>query len=137
MIDMWDSLLRTLSALAVVLALMGLLTFAARRVLGHRASLGGQRPLIHVVASGYVAPRRSIALVSVAGEYLIVGLTATDLVALGRLGDQSKVQELIASSVAAPPAAPAEPPSFLNLSAWLRHLPVGARTHETGRQSED
>lgn len=137
MIDLWDSLLRTLSALAVVLALMGLLTFAARRVMGQRASLGGQRPLIHVVASGYVAPRRSIALVSVAGEYLIVGLTATDLVALGRVGDQSKVRELIASSPAVPPALPPGPPSFLNPSAWLRHLLAGARTHEKGRQGED
>lgn len=137
MIDLWDSLLRTLSALAIVLALMGLLAVAARRVMGQRASLGGQRPLIHVVASGYVAPRRSIALVSVAGEYLIVGLTATDLVALGRIGDQSKVQELIASSPAASPDCPSDSPSYLNLSGWLRHLPAGVRTHEKGRQGEE
>lgn len=97
MIDLWESLFRTLSALAVVLGLMGLAALAAKRLLSRRVGPTGSRPLIQVLASGYVAPRKTIALVSVAGEYLIVGATATDLVSLGRVNDVAKVQELLAS----------------------------------------
>jgi flagellar protein FliO/FliZ len=97
-IDLWDSLFRTLSALAVVLGLMGLAALAAKRLLGRRVGPSGSRPLIQVLASGYIAPRKTIALVSVAGDYLIVGATATDLVSLGRVSDAAKVQELLASA---------------------------------------
>lgn len=102
MIDLWESLFRTVAALVVVLGLMGLAALVAKRFLGRRAGPTGSRPLIQVVASGYIAPRKTIALVSVAGEYLIVGATATDLVPLGRITDAAKVQELKASAGSAP-----------------------------------
>jgi flagellar protein FliO/FliZ len=101
-IDLWDSLFRTLFALLIVLGLMGLAAVAARRLLVRRAGPTGTRPLIQVLASGYVAPRKTIALVSVAGDYLIVGATATDLVPLGRVSDATKVQELLASAGSEP-----------------------------------
>lgn len=119
MIDLWESLFRTLSALAVVLALMGLAALAAKRLLGRRIGPAGSRPLIQVLASGYIAPRKTIALVSVAGDYLIVGATATDLVPLGRVSDTAKVQELLAStgsehSLGAPSIAPSV------LTSWFQ-----------------
>jgi flagellar protein FliO/FliZ len=116
-IDLWDSLLRTASALAIVLALMGLLAWAARRVLGSRIGMAGAGPLVRVVASGCIAPRKTIALVSVAGEYLIVGATANDLIDLGRVGDPAKVQALLAAST---PASPASPLQTTTLAAWLQ-----------------
>ena len=118
MIDLWDSLFRTVSALAVVLGLMGVAALAAKRLLGRRVGATGSRPLIQVLASGYIAPRKTIALVSVAGEYLIVGATATDLVPMGRISDAAKVQELLASagsehSLLAPSIAPSVVASWL------------------------
>ncbi len=135
MIDLWESLFRTLFALVVVLGLMGLAALAAKRVLGRRVGQTGSRPLIHVVASGYVAPRKTIALVSVAGEYLIVGATATELVPLGRISDTTKVQELLAStssaqSLLAPSIAPSVVASwFQGYSTDSVHSPHGSR-HE-------
>lgn len=124
MIDLWESLMRTASALAIVLVLMGLVALAARRVMGNRlGGLVGVRPLVHVLASGYIGPRKTIALVSVAGEYLIVGTTATDLVPLGRVSDAGKVEELLAASGATPsPASPTAPST--TLASWLQHLPT-------------
>lgn len=118
MIDLWDSLFRTVSALAVVLGLMGVAALAAKRLLGRRVGATGSRPLIQVLASGYIAPRKTIALVSVGGEYLIVGATATDLVPMGRISDAAKVQELLASagsehSLLAPSIAPSVVASWL------------------------
>ncbi len=119
MIDLWDSLLRTASALAVVLGLMGLLTWAARRLVGGRTGMAGPGPLVQVVASGYVGPRKAISIVSVAGDYLIVGTTATDLVHLGRVQDPARVTELLR---AAPPStsSPAQTGAATTLAAWLR-----------------
>ena len=124
MIDIWESLLRTASALAIVLVLMGLLALAARRVMGGRLGVVGTGPLVQVVASGYIAPRKTIALVSVAGEYLIVGATANDLVSFGRVVDPGKVQALLAASPSVPSAAPSGTPSAL-LASWLHQLTAG------------
>lgn len=135
MIDLWESLLRTASALAIVLVLMGLLALVARRVMGNRLGLVGTRPLVHVLASGYVGSRKTIALVSVAGEYLIVGTTATDLVPLGRVSDAGKVDELLAASPAVPsPARPSTPSTML--ASWLQHLPAGFLPGNKGSHGE-
>lgn len=133
MIDLWDSLFRTLFALAVVLGLMGLATLAAKRLLGRRVGPVGSRPLIQVLASGYIAPRKTIALVSVAGDYLIVGATATDLVPLGRVSDAAKVRELLDSagserSLPAPSIAPSV------VASWFQGYSAdSAPTHHGSR----
>ncbi len=72
MIDVWDSLIRTVLALAVVLVCIGIVAFVARRVMGPRAGKSGGRPLVQVLASGYLAPRKTISVVEVACENLIV-----------------------------------------------------------------
>jgi flagellar protein FliO/FliZ len=132
-IDLWESLFRTLFALVVVLGLMGLAALAAKRLLGRRIGPTGSRPLIQVLASGYIAPRKTIALVSVAGDYLIVGATATDLVPLGRVSDAAKVQELLASagnesSLLAPSIAPSI------LASWFQgHSADSVHSHHGSR----
>ena len=95
MIDLWESLFRTVSALAIVLVLMGVVAVTVRRVMGQRLGIASGRPLVRVLASGYIAPRKTISVVSVAGEYLIVGTTATDLVPLGRISDSAELRELL------------------------------------------
>lgn len=119
MIDLWESLFRTASALAIVLVLIGIVTVVFRRVAGNRWGAVGGRPLVQVLATGYVAPRKTISLVSVAGEYLIVGTTATDLVPLGRINDSSHVAELLAQTADASPTHTSFIPDSV-LSSWLR-----------------
>ena len=83
--DFWDSAFRMLSALAVVLALMMVVVAVARRVMGTRLCAPAAAPLVRVLSTGYVGPRKTISVVSVAGELLIIGATATDLIPLGRV----------------------------------------------------
>ena len=131
MIDLWESLFRTVSALAIVLVLMGVVAVTVRRVMGQRLGIAGGRPLVRVLASGYIAPRKTISVVSVAGEYLIVGTTATDLVPLGRISDSAELRELLSfnSENASTEAAPASQERF---ASWLRRLPFGALHHNKG-----
>ncbi len=132
MIDLWESLFRTLSALAIVLLLIGIATLVARRFLGHRLDLSGGRPLIRVVASTYIAPRKMISLVSVADEYVIVGTTATDLVPLGRIGDSAQLREALAGSAPNTLSSPVASPQSI-LASWLRCPPVGVESQDKGR----
>ena len=131
MIDLWESLFRTLSALGIVLLLIGIATVVARRFLGPRLDLSGGRPLIRIVASSYIAPRKTISVVSVADEYLIVGTTATDLVPLGRIGDSAQLREALAGSTHNTVSD-----SVVNaqsvLASWLRRPPVGMDPHDKG-----
>ena len=119
MIDLWESLFRTGAALAIVLVLMGIVALVFRRLMGHRLGVVGGRPLVHILATGYVAPRKTVTLVSVAGEYLIVGTTATDLVPLGRITDTAHVKELLAQTTE---ASTTQASSVANsaFSSWLR-----------------
>lgn len=93
--DLWESGIRMLSALAVVLGLMGLLAFVAKRYSFWQVWGKPGTPLVQVLGSGYVNSRASISLVAVAGEVLIVGTTATDLVPLGRIADQHRVYQML------------------------------------------
>lgn len=98
MVDMWDSIGRTLLALGTVLLLMGAVAWVARQVLAQRVGGTPSTPLIEIVANSYLAPRKSIALVAIAGEYFVVGLTADQLIPLGRIEDRTNVAALLKTS---------------------------------------
>lgn len=129
MIDVWDSLIRTVSALAVVLVCIGIAAFVARRVMGPRAGNSGGRPLVQVLASGYLAPRKTISLVDVAGEYLIVGATATDLVPLGRITNTAHLRELLGMPDQTSPSGVTSA-SEADVAAWLQRQPLHWADHE-------
>jgi len=128
-IDVWDSLIRTVSALAVVLVCIGIAAFVARRVMGPRAGNSGGRPLVQVLASGYLAPRKTISLVDVAGEYLIVGATATDLVPLGRISNTAHLRELLGMPAQTPPSGVTSVPEA-DVAAWLQRQPIRWADHD-------
>ena len=129
MIDVWDSLIRTVSALAVVLVCIGIAAFVARRVMGPRAGNSGGRPLVQVLASGYLAPRKTISLVDFAGEYLIVGATATDLVPLGRITNTAHLRELLGMPAQTPPSGVTSA-SEADVAAWLQRQPLRWADHD-------
>jgi len=128
-IDVWDSLIRTVSALAVVLVCIGIAAFVARRVMGPRTGNSGGRPLVQVLASGYLAPRKTISLVDVAGEYLIVGATATDLVPLGRISNTAHLRELLGMPAQTPPSGVTSVPEA-DVAAWLQRQPIRWADHD-------
>jgi flagellar protein FliO/FliZ len=114
MVDFWDSFLRMAAALALVLALIAGLVALVRRFGGARLFTPVTAPIVQVLGSGYLGPRKTISLVSVAGEFLIVGVTPTDLVSFGRITDQEQVRQLLAKAAAAPSQVPSVPSSGLS-----------------------
>lgn len=132
MIDAWDSLIRTVAALAVVLLCIGIVALVARRVMGPRAGNSGGRPLVQVLASGYLAPRKTISLVEVAGEYLIVGATATDLISLGRIDNTAHLRELLGMPPQKPSTEMTSAPGG-DVASWLQRQPLHWAEHDKER----
>lgn len=97
MVDVWESMGRTVLALGVVLLLMGAAAWVARRVFAQRIGLAGGTPLIQIVANSYLAPRQSIALVDIAGQYFAIGITSETLIPLGRIDATDHVTARISS----------------------------------------
>ena len=117
--EIWDSVVRMVSALAVVLGLLTLTALLFRRLLPFRRRLLGGAPLVQVLGTGYLGPRKSIAVVAVAGEVFVIAETATQLMPMGRIKDPARLGPILSDwqTVPAPPAAahPLEP------RHWLAH----------------
>lgn len=118
MVDVWESMGRTLLALGAVLLLMGAVAWVARRLFAQRIGAPGGTPLIHVVANSYLAPRQSIALVAIAGQYFAVGVTAETLIPLGRIDATEQLATLVSASSQAGAPSGISPRNLLSREWW-------------------
>jgi flagellar protein FliO/FliZ len=120
MVDFWDSIIRMASALALVLALMGGLVVLVRRFAGTRFCGPVSTQIVQVLGSGYIGPRKSISLISVAGEFLIVGMTPTDLVPLGHITDRERIQQFLSATTSGRSVLPGRPSTHNDPQAPVR-----------------
>ncbi len=108
--ELWESVVRMVSALGVVLALILGLLAIARSAIGRRFLPLSGTPAVKILANSPLGSRKHVMVVAVAGEVLILGTTATDLVPLGKITDPEQVKRLLAdASPLSPPAVPGRP----------------------------
>ncbi len=107
--EIWESVVRMVSALGVVLALiLGLLAVVKSRV-GQRFLPVAGAPLVKILGSGSLGSRKHVMVVAVAGEVLILGTTATDVVPLGKVTDPEQVKRLLLDASSTPFITPSDP----------------------------
>jgi len=80
--DVMGSVVKMVSSLAVVLALVLLAAAAARRWLGMGSAGRGSMPFIRMAGSLALGGRRSVLVLEIAGRTLVVGATPQQLVLL-------------------------------------------------------
>jgi flagellar biogenesis protein FliO len=80
--DLLDGLLKTGSALAIVLALVVLAALGARRWLVPVLGAAGARQSVRLVSSLALGGRRNVLVLDVQGRTLVVGATAQSLTLL-------------------------------------------------------
>jgi len=131
-VDFWDSFIRMASALAIVLALMGGLVVLVRRFAGTRFCAPMSAPIVQVLGSGYIGPRKTISLVSVAGELLIVGMTPTDLVSFGHVTDRERVQQFLSAATSGRTIVPGRPSAHNEAHAPIRDATTETRGGHVG-----
>ena len=118
--EIWESVVRMVSALGVVLALILGLLAVARSAVGRRFLPVNGAPLVKILGSGPLGSRKHVMVVAVAGEVLILGTTATDLVPLGKIADPEVAKRLIAEASALPSGAAIGIPGSGNLEETAR-----------------
>jgi flagellar protein FliO/FliZ len=110
--ELWDSAVRMVASLALVLGLILGLLALAKTVAGRRWLGPSGTPLIRVLGSSHVGPRKTVLVVAVAGEVLILGTTATELVSLGRLTDPDHIKQALSLGEAGGTPADPVPPAL-------------------------
>ncbi len=79
--------------LALVLGVMFLVFFIFKKTVW-KHSLGGDKQLVKVLGSGFLGPRKTISLVEVAGEILIVGISGDTITLLSNIKDEKKIEKI-------------------------------------------
>ena len=90
--DLFSSLIRVLSILFLILALLFISFYLTRgplKKLKKRIGLKGGEEIIKVIDIRHIAPKKSIGVVDVAGHIIVVGITANDINLLARLDTPS------------------------------------------------
>lgn len=85
MADPFSSLLKMISALLLVLGIILLSAYGARRFLHSRLRHWRRESLIHVLSTTYLGPKKEVSVIEVGGEYLVVGVTPSQISLLARL----------------------------------------------------
>jgi flagellar protein FliO/FliZ len=92
--DFAFSMIKMLSALALVLGLMLVLFYLIKKT-WWRGSGFGRNSIIRVLAHQTLGPRKAIAVVNVAGEYIVVGFGKDHLSMLGKVESPEAIEILL------------------------------------------
>jgi len=95
------SSLKMLSMLALVLGLMFLLFHGFKKFVLKGTAFGRHDRWVRVLGTSFLGPKKSIALVEVAGEVLVLGIASDNISLLSRIDDEDKIERLTSG---APPA---------------------------------
>ena len=85
--DLIPSALKLLSALALVLAGLGVAIFFTKRMIANRSGGNGDK-LIRVLASSYLGVKKNISLVRVPGALLVLGISGDNIRLLAKIKDR-------------------------------------------------
>jgi flagellar biogenesis protein FliO len=83
-----------LSMLALVLGIMFLLFFGFKKYVLKNTMFGGGEKLVNVLGSGFLAPKKNIVLVEVAGEVLVLGMSQDNISLLTNITAPEKIEEI-------------------------------------------
>lgn len=91
---------RVIGATLIVVPLIVLVIYAARLLLKCRVSGGGR--VINVLTTGSLGPKKTIAVVDIAGEVLILGITPSQITFLSKIEDEETLDKIKSSAPQVP-----------------------------------
>ncbi len=96
--EMIPSGMKMISMFAVVLGLMFLIFFGFKKYVLKNTAFGGGNKLVNVLGTWFLGPKKNIALVEVAGEVLVLGMSQDNITLLSSIIDEEKIEEIKNSS---------------------------------------
>jgi len=94
-VSIWGSALRMVSMLALVVGLMFLLVYGFKKWVMKQGVFGGGDKPIRVISTGFLGPKKSIALVEVAGKVLVLGVANDQISLLSSLEEGEELDRLL------------------------------------------
>lgn len=88
--DPWVSLVKMISALLLVLALILVSAYLVKRFFRTRLGRWKNAPLIQVLSTTYLGPKREVSIIEVGNQFLVVGVTPYQISLLSHL-DESQI----------------------------------------------
>ncbi len=88
---------KTFTMFALVLALMFLVFFVFKKYVLKNTIFGGNEKFVRVLGTGFLGPKKSIVMVEVAGEVLVLGISNDNISLLTQIQDKEKIEEIKAS----------------------------------------
>ena len=95
--DLFSASLKMAYTLALVLGLMFLVYYFFKKFGLKNSVFGGDGKPIKVLSTGFLAPRKSIALVEVAGDVLVLGIAHDRISLLSNVQDPEKIEQIKSS----------------------------------------
>jgi flagellar protein FliO/FliZ len=92
--EMIPSGLKMISMFAVVLGLMFLIFFGFKKYVLKNTAFGGGNKLVNILGTWFLGPKKNIALVEVAGEVLVLGMSQENITLLSSIIDEEKIEEI-------------------------------------------
>jgi len=83
--DPFSSLLKMSSALLLVLGIILLVAYGAKRFLRSRFSTWKRESPVQVLSTTYLGPKKEVSVIEVGQEYLLVGVTPNQISLLAHL----------------------------------------------------
>jgi flagellar biosynthetic protein FliO len=117
-LDFLASLLKMISALAVVLGVMLAGLWAVRRFMNKTGAKVDDGQMIRVLSTRYLGPKSSILLLDVLGSVIVVGVSGTQMTLLTTITDEDSLERLRSGS----PVESAARPFLDPVSLYKRKL---------------
>jgi flagellar biosynthetic protein FliO len=92
--DLFSASLKMVYTLVLVLGLMFVVFHLFKKFGLKNSVFGGEGKPIKVLSTGFLAPRKSIALVEVAGDVLVIGISNDQISLLGNVQDPEKIEQI-------------------------------------------
>jgi flagellar protein FliO/FliZ len=86
--------LKMISMFALVLGLVFLIFFGFKKYVLKNTAFGGGNKLVNVLGTWFLGPKKNIALVEVAGEVLVLGMSQENITLLSSIIDEEKIEEI-------------------------------------------
>jgi len=86
--------MKMISMFAVVLGLMFLIFFGFKKYVLKNTAFGGGDKLVSVLGTWFLGPKKNIALVEVAGEVLVLGVSQENITLLTSITNDEKIEEI-------------------------------------------
>ncbi len=96
--DMSSAIIKTVTALAIVLAAVLLISYIAKKVLKKNDMVFGKDKLIRVLGTSYIGVKKAITLLDVAGEVLVIAVTNNNITMLTKLESEDAKSKLLNSN---------------------------------------